>query len=182
MTKPQAPDDVLAVVGVGKWVLDEDRSSVTLASKTLWGMGTVHGEFATFSGVGTLGQDGAIQGRLEIESASVNTRNKTRDGHLRSADYFNVQAHPRIVVDVLDGRLANGREVHLNAQLTIVGLHKPLQFVATVVDPSTDEVTLKAEVRIHQLDFGMTTNPLRMMKGPATLSVVATFTRDRLAA
>jgi polyisoprenoid-binding protein YceI len=49
--------------------------------------------------------------------------------------------------------------VHLNAQLTVAGVRKPLQFVATVVDPSADEVTLQAEVEIDKREFGMTANP-----------------------
>lgn len=175
----QAANDVLAVVRPGRWALDAGCSSVAFASKTLWGLATVRGVFTSFAGVGTVGKDGSTHGRLEIESASLNTKNKTRDVHLRSADFFNAEAHPQVVVDVLSARLVNGHQVHLNAQLTVAGVCKPLQLVATVVDPSADEVTLQAEVEIDKREFGMTINRLKMLTDPSTVSVLARFTRAK---
>jgi len=172
-----AVDETRAVVNPGRWVLDAGRSSVVFASKTLWGLAVVHGEFTRFSGVGTISKDGTAQGRLEIDSASVNTNNKTRDGHLRSADFFNAQTYPQIVVDVLSARLANGNQVHLSAQLTVAGVRKPRQCIAMMVDASADEVTLQVEVEIDKREFGMTSNRLNMLKDPSRVSVFAKFTR-----
>jgi len=89
-----------AVAGPSTWSLDAAHSSVALRHKTMWGLVTVRGTFSDLSGTGEILPDGSAHGRLEIGAASPNTNNAKRDKHLQSADFFNAQAHPRIVAEM----------------------------------------------------------------------------------
>jgi polyisoprenoid-binding protein YceI len=59
---------------------------------------TVDGEFGPVSG-SILFDDAKLTGNsidVRINSSSINTDNKTRDGHLRKKDYFNCEEYPFI--------------------------------------------------------------------------------------
>ncbi len=82
----------------GVWQLVPTRSSVRFKNKTFWGgLATVTGTFGDVSGTGQVGSNGAVSGgRLEIGASSLKTGiGKKRDEHLRSADFFDVENHPR---------------------------------------------------------------------------------------
>jgi polyisoprenoid-binding protein YceI len=80
---------------VGVWNLDPARSIFAFRSKTMWGLMTVEGHFAEVRGGAQVTDTGAVSGRLDITAASLNTRNRTRDEHLRSADFFDVEKFSR---------------------------------------------------------------------------------------
>src|SRR5579859_7248688 len=84
----------------GRWVLDPAGSHADFYVRHFWGMITVHGWFERLSGEGTAGPDGVVSGVLRIDATSLNTRNKGRDKHLRSADFFDVERHPEVTVTV----------------------------------------------------------------------------------
>ncbi len=79
----ETPDSVLA--GPSTWNLDQAHSSVSLHSKTMWGLVTVRGAFGELAGSAEILPGGAARGRLEIGAASLNTKNAKRDKHLASA-------------------------------------------------------------------------------------------------
>ena len=76
--------------------------------KHFWHAITVRGWFERFEAEETVGSDGPLTGRLSIASALLNTKNKKRDKHLRSVDFFDVEAHPATVVTV-GGATVDGR-------------------------------------------------------------------------
>lgn len=166
--------------GASTWVLDPARSSVSLRHKTMWGLVTVRGTFSEVSGVGEILPDGSAQGRLEIGAASLETKNAKRDKHLKSADFFSADAHPRIVAQLRHATRA-GDTVAIDGDLTVAGKTHPLSFTATVAEATPDAVTLRAEVQVDRASYGMTWNQLGMVKGPATVSVVASFARSTTA-
>jgi hypothetical protein len=55
---------------------------------------------------------------------------------------------------------------------------RPVQVPVEVTVATDEALTLKAELDVHQHDHGMTTNPMGALKGPASLTVVAHFTRQ----
>ena len=52
----------------------------------------VRGNFETFSGAITVDENGVPSVTAEIDVASINTGNEGRDGHIRSADFFEVES------------------------------------------------------------------------------------------
>ena len=182
--RPQALADGAAAVGLASvatspstWSLDASRSSAAFQHKSIWGLVTVRGTFSDLAGTGEILADGTGRGRLDIGAASLNTKNAKRDEHLKSADFFNVQAHPRIVVD-LRRATRDGGTIQVSGELTAAGVTRPLDLTATVVEASVDAITLRAEVKVDRASFGMTWNMLGSLKGLATVSVVARFVRS----
>jgi polyisoprenoid-binding protein YceI len=177
----QAGTDVPALVrdGVltGRWVLDPRASRVEFRVKHFWGAVTVRGWFERFEGEGTVGPDGKVAGQLVIDAASLNTKNKQRDRHLRSSDFFDAADHPRVVVTVSRAELTHGAQLAAEGELEAAGVREPLSFTGEVVDASADAVTLQAEVTVDRSRFGMTWSPLRITSMQATGSVTARFTR-----
>jgi polyisoprenoid-binding protein YceI len=161
----------------GPWVLDPRASRVEFRVKHFWGAVTVRGWFERFEGEGTLGPDGKVTGRLVIDSASLNTKNKQRDRHLRSGDFFGAADHSSVVVTVSRAELAHSAQLAAEGELEAAGVRQPLSFTAEVVDASPDAVTLQAEVTVDRSRFGMMWSPLRMASMQATGSVTARFTR-----
>ena len=170
------PDSVLA--GPSTWTLDPARSSVSLRSKTMWGLATVRGAFGELAGSAEIRPGGAARGRLEIGAASLNTKNAKRDRHLASADFFNAADHPSIVAD-LASATRTGDRVAVQGTLTVAGVTRPLSFTATLADVTPAAFTMQAAgVVVDRADFGLTWNQLGMLTGPSTVAVVARFTRS----
>jgi polyisoprenoid-binding protein YceI len=170
-----------ALTGPAKWQLDPSTSAVTFGHKTMWGLATVRGEFTDVGGTAEILADGSAHGRLEIEAASVSTKNRKRDQHLRSADFFHVAAQPTIVVDVAQAESNDGRTVQVRGTLTVAGRTRPVTLTATITDATDHGITLIADTEIDRADFGMTWNQLGMLRGPARMHVVARFVKPTAA-
>jgi len=161
----------------GRWQLDQQASRAEFRIRHFWHAITVRGRFGQVEGQGIIGPDGTVTGQLIIAAGSLNTRNKQRDKHLRSADFFDAEQHPRVVVTVeraaldADGRLTG------EGTLEAAGVSEPVTITADVIEASTDAVTLKAELTVDRSRFGMTWSPLRMAEMQATGAVTARFTR-----
>ena len=84
-------------LAAGEWTLDPDNSRAEFAVKHFWGLITVRGHFNEIAGELSIDPAGAVAGELRIDAASVDTGNKQRDKHLRSADFFGAEEHPQVV-------------------------------------------------------------------------------------
>ena len=78
------------------WVLDGARSTFAFRVKHFWGLMTVQGHFTQVDGQATVDADGAVAVRIDIAAASLDTKQRQRDTHLRSADFFHVAQHPTV--------------------------------------------------------------------------------------
>ena len=177
----QAGTDVAALVRdgglAGRWVLDPRASRVEFGVRHFWGAVTVRGWFERLEGEGTVGPDGKVAGQLVMDAASLTTKNKRRDRHLRSGDFFDAERHPRVVLAVSRAELTPGGQLAAEGELEAAGVREPVSFTAEVVDASADAVTLQAGLTVDRSRFGMTWSPLRMTSMQATGSVTARFTR-----
>ena len=79
------------------WQIDNAHSQVEFSVRHMM-ISNVRGRFETFSG--TVEFDEADPARstvdVQIDAASVNTREPRRDGHLKSPDFFDVEKYPYI--------------------------------------------------------------------------------------
>jgi polyisoprenoid-binding protein YceI len=162
----------------GAWVLDPSASSVRLKSKVM-GLIVVNGRFGEITGGGTVGPDGQVHGTLVLAAASIDTRNKRRDTHLRSADFFDSGNYHDITFTADGIRLREPGAVVTGA-LTVRGQTRPLSLPAAVsVRGDGDrEIRLDASVRINRADFGITWNALGLTSMSATVTVHAVFIRE----
>ncbi len=160
----------------GTWALDSSRSTVGLRSKSVWGLVPVKGAFGTVSGTGTVAPGGAVTGTITVAAASVDTKMKKRDEHLRSADFFDSANHPDITVAVSQVT-PSGDGVSVTGTLTVRGQTRPLTFPATVSAAGAGELSLDAEIQVDRSDFGLTWNRMGMTSMLNTIIVHAVFTK-----
>jgi polyisoprenoid-binding protein YceI len=166
----------------GRWQLDPQASWLEFRVRHFWHLITVRGRFERLTGEGAVGPDGTLTGQLVIDAGSLNTKNKARDKHLRSADFFDSGRHPRVVITVNKAALADGAHVTGEGTLEAAGIREPISFTADVADAGPDAITLRAELTVDRSRFGMTWSPMRVASMQANGSVVARFTRESPAA
>jgi polyisoprenoid-binding protein YceI len=161
----------------GRWRLDPGSSRVEFRVRHFWHTITVRGWFDRVEGEGTVGPDGKLSGRLVIDAASLNTGNKARDKHLRSADFFDAERHPRVVLTVNRAVLADRAQLEAEGTLEAAGIAEPVSFTAEVAEASPDSVTLRAALTVDRSRFGMTWSPMRVASMQATGLVTARFSK-----
>jgi polyisoprenoid-binding protein YceI len=161
----------------GNWILDASRSQIRLRSKSMWGMAKVNGVFGQIEGAGTVSAAGEASGTITIASASIDTKMKKRDEHLRSADFFDVANHPSITFTA-DRVQPSSPGVTVTGSLKVRGYERPVSFDAKVSSSDGSEVSLDGEVQINRADFGLTWNQLGMSSMDNTITVHAVFIRQ----
>src|SRR5215471_7182064 len=79
------------------WQLDTGHTYIGFTGRHLM-VSTVRGEFERFSGTVEFDEQDITRSKadIQIEAASVSTRNEQRDEHFRSADFFDVEHFPYI--------------------------------------------------------------------------------------
>jgi polyisoprenoid-binding protein YceI len=155
--------------------LDAARSEVRLESRHTWGLRPLHGVFRQVTGNGTVTAAGEATGVITVAAASISTKNSTRDKHLRSADFFDVTAHPELTFAV-DGVSPADGGVRVAGSLTVRGTTRPAVFDATV-SATGDEVSLDGELQVNRADFGLTWNRIGIASMDNTILIHAVFTR-----
>jgi polyisoprenoid-binding protein YceI len=161
----------------GSWTLDPARSEIGLKSKSMWGMVSVKGVFREVAGSGTVSATGDVAGTVTVAAASVDTKMKKRDEHLRSADFFDVTSHPHITFAV-EQVTPSGAGVSVTGALTVRDRTRPVSFLARVSGFDEARVELDGEVQVNRADFGLTWNQLGMASVHNTITVHAVFTRQ----
>ena len=172
----QAPLDVQALLrdGQGRWTLDPAGSDLKFHVQHFWGAITVHGRFERFEGEGTVDEDGNVSGQLRIEAASLTTKNRKRDQHLRSAEFFDAEHYPSVVVTVR--HLApEGHALRGEVTLEAAGRRQVLAPTVEVIEATSGWVILRSEVVVDRTAFEMTWSPLKMASYPARAVVTARF-------
>ena len=104
-----------------RWVIDPTHSSAEFRVPHFWGLIKIKGRFDSIDGWLEVDERGARRVELTINAASLDTGNRRRDEHLRSADFFDTERHPEVhfvssqVSDAGDGRL------HVEGELCAAG-------------------------------------------------------------
>ena len=128
----------------------------------------VRGTFDTFTGTATSGKN--LEGAaisVDIDAASINTRNEGRDGHVKSADFFDVENFPKITFKSTEVKAKGDDELEVTGDLTIKDVTKSVtidfEFEGEVVDSfGATRAGFEGELEINRTDFGLTWNaPLK---------------------
>jgi len=160
----------------GDWVLDPSRSKVELHTRHAWGLLPVEGVFREVSGLGAVSPAGEVSGTLLVAAASVDTKNKKRDDHLRSDDFFDVGNYPHITFAV-ERVTPNSDAVIVTGRLRVRDRTRPLELPVRVSRLGDDELVIDGEARINRADFGLTWNLLGAASLKSTIAVHAVFNR-----
>ncbi len=157
-----------------RWRIDPTRSSVEFRTPTLWGLATVKGHFDRYDGTLKLGRDPAIE--LTIDADSLDTHNRLRDKHLRSADFFDVANHPQIRF-VFDSARVKGERLMVRGRLHVAGQSIALGLNASLRKVG-DELEVHVSTRVDHRELGMTHSTLGMIRTPSELTVRGRLVKD----
>lgn len=118
--------------------------------------GSHTGGFKTFTGHFTL-KDGAPVGndhKVVIDMASTFSDNEKLTGHLKSADFFDVEKFPQTTFDVTSLKKTADNAYMVSGNFTLHGVQKNITFPA-VVSKEGDLVKINAKFDIKRKDFGI---------------------------
>jgi polyisoprenoid-binding protein YceI len=149
---------------VTTWQIDPKHSLVEFSVRHMM-ITTVRGRFATVSGtiIEHTADLSLSSVEVEIDVASIDTREDQRDGHLRSPDFFHAEQHPTITFKstrVIPGR---GDHFQVEGDLTVRGTTRPVTLDVerggTGTNPWGAQVAgFSAETKINRKDFGLNWN------------------------
>ncbi|MEU9000797.1 YceI family protein [Streptomyces sp. NPDC048551] len=148
----------------GPWTIDPAHSSVGAVAQHL-GISSVHGRFTEFAGRIDIAAGEVSASRVEavITSASVDTGNAMRDGHLKSADFLDVETYPEITYRSTGLTPAGPDRWTVHGDLTLRGVVRPvdldLAYLGTGADPwGGTRAAFRAGAELRREDFAMNYN------------------------
>lgn len=149
---------VASTLSTGTWGIDPVHSSIAFSVRHLM-VSKVRGSFGAFSGAIVVAEDGTPSVSAEIAVDSLNTGNEQRDGHVKSADFFDVEKYPTASF-VSTGVRADGDDYVLTGDFTLKGVTKPveLKLAFNGVNPGMghgEVAGFEASVVLNRKDFGI---------------------------
>ena len=153
------------IAAISTWSLDPSHSSVHFKVRHMM-ISYVRGEFRVMRGSLTRNGDDATKSSLtvEIETASIETREPQRDAHLRSADFLDVERYPTITFRSTEVRREGEESYRVSGELTIHGVTREAVLEVDAVSPETKDpwgnlrLAASATTTIRRKDFGLTWN------------------------
>lgn len=146
------------------WAIDPTHSEIGFKVKHMM-FTNVSGKFNAFEAT-IENEDNNFETsniNFTAETASVDTNNADRDGHLRSVEFFESDAYPKLsfVSTSIKKISENGYEIH--GDLTIKGVTQSIvlntEYSGLMTDPwGNTKVGLSVSGKINRKDFGLTWN------------------------
>jgi polyisoprenoid-binding protein YceI len=171
-----------AELPAGTWTIDPAHSSINFSVRHLM-VSRVRGTLGTFSGDITVSSEGTPSVSADIAVGSVSTGNDDRDGHLKSAQFFDVEQYPTATFASTGVRTDRGGEGYaLDGDFTLKGVTKPISLGLefTGINPGMGRGVVagfQASVVLNRKDFGIDIN-MPLETGGVVLGDKVTVTLD----
>lgn len=125
----------------------------------------VRGSFKDVEGKGYFDASDPSQSWLEvtIQADSIDTGNETRDGHLRTNDFFDPENYPEIKFRSTNVEQLDESTYRVTGDLAIKGTTKPITVDLEVTGPAIDpwgntRIGLEGSVVVNRRDWGINWN------------------------
>jgi polyisoprenoid-binding protein YceI len=150
-----------AVFAQSTWKVDKAHAQVKFTITHL-AVSDVDGTFKDFDATVTAAKPDFSDAKVSFtaNTASVNTENERRDGHLKSPDFFEVDKFPTLTFVSTGITAAGTNKYKLAGNLTLHGVTKPVVFDllyrGTITNPMSKAPTagFKVTGTIKRADFG----------------------------
>ena len=146
------------------WNLDTAHSSVEFAVKHMV-IASTKGRFTDYEADATIDETDLARSTatVRINAASVDTRDEKRDGHLRSADFFDAENSPYITFTSKRLEPRGGKDYKVIGDLTIRGITREIVLEGEVSGPVKDpwggtRVGISASGKVNRKQFGLNWN------------------------
>jgi len=146
------------------WQVDTAHTQINFSVRHMM-ISRVRGQFEKFSGSVALDEANPANTRVDfqIETASINTREPQRDGHLRSPDFFNAEAYPYMTFQSKRVEILDDSHARLTGDLTIRNIRREVtlevEYSGRARSPwGTVSVGFTASTKINRKDWELTWN------------------------
>ncbi len=146
------------------WQIDPAHSSIQFTVRHMM-ISKVRGNFEKFSGTIDFTEENPANSTVsvEIDAASINTREEQRDGHLKSPDFLNVAEFPTLTFKSTRVEPSSSDEGKLIGDLTIRDITKEVvldvEYVGKAKSPwGTTSAGFSGSTTINRTDWGLTWN------------------------
>ncbi|HEV8046157.1 MAG TPA: YceI family protein [Terriglobales bacterium] len=147
------------------WNIDPVHSVAEFKVKHMM-ISNVKGQFPKVSGKLTLDESDLSKSKVEtsIETASIETRDPQRDGHLKSPDFFHVEKFPTMSFKSTGIKIVRDGELSVEGDLTIRDITRKVLFTVEGPTPPAKDpwgntrIAVSATTKINRKDFGLTWN------------------------
>ena len=150
-------------VPAGTWELDPAHTSVSFSARHLM-VSKVRGRFGSFRGTITVGDNPLLSSvTAEIDTASIDTKDEQRDGHLKSPDFLDVDKYPTITFKSTAVRDAGDGEYDVEGDLTILDATRTVTLRVVLNGVEKDpwggtRVGFEANTEFSRKEFGLEWN------------------------
>lgn len=146
------------------WAIDNSHSEVGFSVRHMM-ISTARGAFHKFTGAVDFNEADPVKSTVDvaIDATSIDTRDEKRDGHLKSADFFDVEKFPAITFKSTKVEKTGETTGRLHGNLTIKGVTKPVtldvEYLGQAKSPwGTTSAGFSAKASIDRKDFGLNWN------------------------
>jgi polyisoprenoid-binding protein YceI len=143
--------------------IDKAHSEVTFQVRHL--LTRVRGHFSDFNGTIEYDEENPEHSlvNVTVQAASIDTNERDRDAHLRSADFFDVENIPALTFRSTRIQRNAGDRFAVTGDLTIHGVIRSVSFDVAFLGKATDpwgneRIAFEAETTVNRKDFGLTWN------------------------
>jgi polyisoprenoid-binding protein YceI len=141
------------------WEIDSTHSHVSFAIRVM-SVSTTRGRFKTLRGQLHIDEQHPANSWVDaqVEAVSIDTRNKLRDAHLRSAAFFDVKKYSTITFTSTNVEHVDGQNYRVTGNLTLHGVTRPITFDVHYRGQSTlmgARAGLSASATINRHDFSL---------------------------
>ena len=141
------------------WKIDPTHSHMSFSIRVM-GISTMKGRFNALRGQLHIDEQNPASSwvEAEVDAASIDTHNRLRDAHLRSAAFFAVKQYPTIVFESTHVEHVSGQDYKVTGNLTLYGVTQPVTFDVTYRGQRTRmgaPTGLTAKAKINRHDFGL---------------------------
>lgn len=146
----------------GVWQIDPGHAEVGFVGRH-FGLTKIRGRFTGVEGTVVIADDPAASSvAVTIDMRSVASGDQSRDDHLRSEDFFDVDHHPTATYRSTLVRV-EGTSGVIDGELTIKSITRPVRlrvdYLGHATDPwGNERAIFSATSRINREDWGLTWN------------------------
>src|SRR5436305_12033863 len=111
---------------ISTWTIDDTHSTIEFSVKHMM-VSSVKGRFRSFEGAARIDEEdhSASSVSASVDVASIDTGVEQRDAHLRSDDFFNAEAFPKLTFASTGIERVNDENWKLAGDLTIRDVTRP---------------------------------------------------------
>jgi polyisoprenoid-binding protein YceI len=152
-----------AIATTTTYGIDKAHSEVTFQVRHL--LTRVRGRFSDFTGEIEYDEENPERSsvNVQVQAASIDTNERDRDAHLRSADFFDVDKFASLTFRSTGIQQKSANRFDVTGELTIHGVTKSVSFDVSLLGKAKDpwgneRIAFEAEAVVNRKDFGLTWN------------------------